>query len=206
MVFKAKIKEYKTYYLCARREKVTSEEYIRYRESGELPDISDLIVFIQDKIVRIPVQYRGSFNENDFTCKCIETSKYQKEMYPDLPIFEKPLIGGMQEDCNWLTYDSIGLCTKDMMVSSTGTWTEDKSKVVYKYENNVKVLKEGCARHKKDKEFEELTVNTQTGECVLVQRYFNGMMSTNRYIFNKQYRVWVMTDTKVERDIISVKR
>lgn len=206
MVFKAKVKDNKTYYLCARREKVTSEEFIKHKKNGTLPNKSDLIVLVQNKAVRVPMPYKGTFDETEFTCKGIETCKYQKEMYPDLPIFEKPLIGGMQEDSNWFTYGSIGYCTRDMMLSSTGTWTEDKTKVVYKYENQIKVLKEGCARHKRDREFEELTINLNTQECILVQRYFNGMMSTNKYVFDKTYRVWVMIETKVERDIISVKR
>lgn len=206
MVFKAKVEDNKTYYLCAKREKVTSDVYIKHRKNHTIPDNDSLIVLVQNEPVRIPRVYKGSFNQEEYVCKDVQTRKYQKELYPDVPIFEKPLIGGVQEDCNWLTFGYVGYCTTDMMLSSTGVWTECKNRVVYRYERPIMVLKEGSLRHKRDKEYEELNVDLTTGECILVQRFFNGMMSNTAYKFNKKYRVWEMQSVSIDTGIISIKR
>lgn len=206
MVFKAKVKDGKTYYLCARRERVDSTEYIEHRKNGTLPETAKLLVFVSNNIVRIPKPYKEDFDETLYINKRIISNKYRKEMCPDVLIAEKPLIGGIQEDCNWLVAGSTGLCTKDMLLSSTGSWSIDKNKVIYRYEHDVKVLREGSIRHKKDKEYEELVIDLNTGKCVLTQHFFNGVMSTNKFTFNKSYRVWVLISTKIDQDIIGIKR
>lgn len=165
----------------------------------------DGVVYRYEGIVTIPEEYNEEFDVSE--CVDVENcSTYLKDMSPDKGIDEKPLVDFVVEDSGWICSDGKGYCKKSILRSSTGTWVICRNNVVYTYKKEIRVLKRGNCRHRKDFECEELRIDLKTGNCQVTQKFFDKNMVTLRYVFNKDTREWILKDRSVDQDILGARQ
>lgn len=204
MVFKAFIKDGKTYFLCG---ELGSRRYIDHFDKGTLPDTTYLRINVCNGEYNIPDAYLGEFDLS--MCKQVEITDcgvLLKELCPDTVLKREVLVGDVFKDHNWVMIADKGVCTIDGIRSKDGYWCLDNKLCRYNSIREIKVLREGSTRHKKDVEYDCISINLQTGLSRLKQRYFDGCMRNREYTFDRKHRVWILVSNINEKEIIGVKR
>lgn len=180
--------------------------------SGKVKPSDNQVCLVRSnrKDIEIPSSYSiskldGGIKElNSF----IDTDVLVKDLNPNIIINPRPLFKDIltRDVGNWIMHGDKALCTF-IHDTTMGVFSCDGSVIHYREENNVRIMRDTQIRHKADKEYVDLTINTDTGLCFYSYKKFDNTVSVeSKSKFNMKYRVWENIKKDICTDIISVKR
>ena len=133
--------------------------------------------------------------------------KLLKNFNPDLNIDAKNIynnIVSLDVD-DWILVNGLAFC-KYSNLKDEGTWSYKDNIARFTTRKEFYGLPEGYHRHKPMELFEDLTINTDSGESFLDVAYLDDMIYRHvLYVFNYIRREWVKLDTRECIPLLSTK-